>query len=81
MRVKLLLFGSIRDAVNGCREMIWELDENDDTRTLFRSVVSKYPALIQLGTLAIAVNKKYITESVELHDGDEVAFLPPMSGG
>ena len=32
-------------------------------------------------TLAVAVNREYATLSTPLHDGDEVALLPPVSGG
>jgi sulfur-carrier protein len=80
MKVKVLLFGSIRDAADGKRDDFWELDEKSTTVTLLQNIVSEYPR-IGFSTLAIAVNKKYITEPVELHEGDEVALLPPISGG
>jgi molybdopterin converting factor small subunit len=80
MKVKLFLFGSIRDAFDGRREITLELDEHMDTKALLSSIVSNHPQL-QSGALAIAVNKKYVTEPVELNEGDEVALLPPISGG
>ncbi len=33
------------------------------------------------GSLAVAVNRQYATGSMLLHEGDEVALLPPVSGG
>jgi molybdopterin converting factor small subunit len=31
--------------------------------------------------LRVAVNRKYIPEKIELKDGDEIAFIPPVQGG
>jgi molybdopterin converting factor subunit 1 len=33
------------------------------------------------GSLAVAVNRDYVDATYALHDGDEVALLPPVSGG
>lgn len=39
------------------------------------------PIITQLRTLRIAVNQQFADLKTPLHDGDEVAFLPPVSGG
>jgi molybdopterin converting factor small subunit len=46
------------------------------------ALVADYPALAPYATVSsCAVNEEYAHTGAELHDGDEVAFLPPVSGG
>ena len=60
--------------------MAIDVAEGGTTSTLFADLCIQYPSLRQ-GSMAIAVNKTYVTNDVILKDGDEVALLPPISGG
>ena len=53
-----------------------------DTRWLMQEIVTTYPDLEPfVPTVKLAVNKKYIRYNVEVKAGDEVALIPPISGG
>jgi len=49
-----------------------------DLRTI---LVEKHPELLKLKSLAIAVNGNYAGDVVVVNAGDEVALIPPVSGG
>ncbi|HET7212543.1 MAG TPA: molybdenum cofactor biosynthesis protein MoaE [Terriglobia bacterium] len=81
MRVKVLFFGFAHD-LTGLREEQIELGEGENLKGLRRSYEDRFPRLGELaGSLLFAVNQQ-IAEPLEiLHEGDEVAFMPPVSGG
>ncbi|HEX2506518.1 MAG TPA: molybdenum cofactor biosynthesis protein MoaE [Gaiellaceae bacterium] len=76
MRVQVRLFAALREqAGSGSREL--ELPDGARARDV-------WPALDlgeQPGGLALAVNRRYVGEDQPLSDGDEVALIPPVSGG
>ena len=82
MRVKLLLFAGCREAV-GSKELEMELPENVATvGEAMEVVLSRFPQLRGLsGSVAIAVNAEYVAEDASIADGDELAIIPPVSGG
>jgi molybdopterin converting factor small subunit len=59
-----------------------EIERSTSTIDLLKLLCEKYPMLIYgADNVSIAVNKAYVREPTVLNDGDEVAFLPPISGG
>ncbi len=77
----VLLFGVTRDIVG--RGSL-TLEETDGLRTvgdLKRLLVDKFPALGELSSLAIAINQTYAREADTLDETDEIALIPPVSGG
>ena len=76
MKVAVRLFAALRERA-GAREAALELDEG-------ASVDDVWPAL-GLGDepagLVYAVNRAYVERGTLLADGDEVALIPPVSGG
>ena len=81
MEIKVLLFASFREIV-GTTVLNLSVDPCCTTRNLFELLCEMHPQL-KLGAdqISVAVNKNYISVETELKDGDEVAFLPPISGG
>ena len=75
----MLFFASLREIV-GSNSVELDLFDGATTATIFATLCGQYP-LLQQGSVAIAVNKSYITDTIKLKDGDEVALLPPISGG
>lgn len=81
MKVKVLFFASCRD-IAGCREKDWEIREGTTVSDLKGDLIAAYPGLQRLrNSLAVAVNTNYSDNSTVLRDCDEVALIPPVSGG
>lgn len=81
MKVNVLFFGLARD-VTGCGHERAELPEGSSVGSLRRRYDERFPRLAELaGSLLAAVNQEIAESSQVLRDGDEVAFLPPVSGG
>lgn len=79
--VKVLFFGAARDAV-GQGEVDFVLKGASTAATAFGEVLEKYPDLRRFGrSLLFAVNQEYAAADREVHDGDELAVFPPVSGG
>ena len=81
MKVKAIFFASCRDIV-GSRELELDFAEGFSVGDLKRDLVAQYPRLAAIyKVLSIAVNAEYVDDDVLLKPGDEVAFIPPVSGG
>jgi len=81
MRVAVKLFGSIREAV-GEKELSVELPEGASAGELRRRLAARYRVFDDFGErLAVSVHFEVVPLDTALRDGDEVAFLPPVSGG
>ena len=81
MLVTLRLFARLRE-LSGQSELRVELPEGTDARALWNDLAREYPSLEPYGTsVSCAVNQEYARFTTRLKDGDEVAFLPPVSGG
>jgi molybdopterin converting factor subunit 1 len=81
MRVNVLYFGILKDLFASERVPV-ELPDGatvDSLLSLLRGQTSKQSDVWR--TLAVAVNQEYAALSTTLRDGDEVALLPPVSGG
>ena len=84
--MNILLFGITRDIV-GERSIKLPLAQ-DETATVpkfvweLRQVLHVfYPELSKLSSLAIAVNNSYASDNDEIDSNDEIALIPPVSGG
>ena len=81
MRVRVLFFGILKEMVGKPEDLI-DLPEGASVRELLARYESQVPRLKEsLPSLALAVNQQYSGADTRLSDGDEVAFLPPVSGG
>ncbi len=81
MRVRVRLFATYRE-IAGEGAVPWTLPEGARLRELLEALVRAYPRLADhADTMLLAVNLKYAAPDIVLHDGDEVAVMPPVSGG
>ena len=81
MKVKVLYFASCREIV-GERQAEMELSEGATVSDLVTQVASEHPRFQELAkTAMVSVNQEYVDPSHSLREGDEVAFIPPVSGG
>jgi MoaE-MoaD fusion protein len=81
VRVQVLFFGMLRDIVGRAEEQI-ELEDGARLETVFERYASQFPRLKDLASsIVLASNHQFCDRSVAVHEGDEIAFLPPVSGG
>ena len=79
--MRVLFFGAARDAV-GQAEVDFVLQGTPTAKSAFAAVMKKFPDLARFGrSLLFAVNQEYAQADREVHDGDELAVFPPVSGG
>jgi MoaE-MoaD fusion protein len=81
MRVKVRFFALLRDRA-GVAEHVMELKAGAKVEEAIREVGERFPAARDvLGRAAAAVNLEYVQGGHVLRDGDELALIPPVSGG
>ena len=81
MHVTVRLFARLRELL-GAGEIQRHVPSGSTVATVWQSLVDDYPALAPYAqSLSCAVNAEYARMATPVSDGDEVAFLPPVSGG
>jgi len=79
--IKVLFFGSLRDIV-GAREEACELHAAATVGGVFEVYANRFPRLRELQrSIVIARNQRFCDRTAAIESGDEIAFLPPVSGG
>jgi molybdopterin converting factor subunit 1 len=81
MRVRVRLFAALREAV-GRAEVDLDLSEGATAEDAWARLVLASPELAERRqSLSASVNRRYSPFDAPLHEGDEVVFIPPVSGG
>jgi molybdopterin converting factor subunit 1 len=81
MRITVKFFAILKDHA-GLSETSIDLPTDSIVSTALNHLENKFPALRKdLKRIAIAVNRNYTKSDALLHDGDELALIPPVSGG
>jgi molybdopterin converting factor subunit 1 len=81
MRVRVLFFGQLKEIV-GAAEETAELSEGAHLEDLFERYGRRFPRFAEFRpSIAASVNQEYADSRAALSNGDEIAFLPPVSGG
>jgi MoaE-MoaD fusion protein len=79
--VKVLFFGMLKD-IAGRAEDHLDLENSATLGRVFDHYCSQFPRLREMaGSILLARNQEFAGPSAPLADGDEIAFLPPVSGG
>ena len=81
LNIKVLFFASCRDLIGtGEREMT--LPDGATVTDLISKLAMEQARFTDMApSLMVSVNQAYVERDAELQDGDEVAFIPPVSGG
>jgi len=81
MSIRVLFFASLADIIGG-RERHMESAEVTDVISVFNKFASEFPALEgHRASVLFALNSEFARSDAPVRDGDEIAFLPPVSGG
>ena len=81
VRVKVLFFGRLKE-IAGRGEDSAEIVDGACIEQLFAKLTDQHPGLAQFrASLVASRNQEFAAWNTPLHSGDEVAFLPPVSGG
>jgi len=81
MKVRVLFFAVAHDLA-GTREYTLDLENNATVGNAIDTLIRKFPALGKINpSMKIAVNQEYAGNDVVIHQDDELACLPPVSGG
>lgn len=88
LNINVLYFAKARELAKTRQEVI-AVPQGATIQQVFELAHAKHPELIQLGNCTLALNCEYVQRSKEgvfenakpLSNGDELAFIPPVSGG
>ncbi len=80
--MEVLLFGIAKDIVGESKIDFAKSGDMPRSVAALRDLLNKtYPEFAKLSSLAVAVNSEYALDDVTLRSGDEIAIIPPVSGG
>jgi molybdopterin converting factor subunit 1 len=75
------LFARLRE-IAGAADVVVVVPANATVLDAWQSLAERFPEVgAYAGSVSCAVNQDYARMNTALNDGDEVAFLPPVSGG
>jgi len=81
MKAKVKFFAALREML-GASQLTLELADGQTVGDLYRELCDRFPRLTEYGSLLLySVNAEYVSPDHALKDGDEVALIPPVSGG
>lgn len=80
MQISILLFGIAKDII-GEKILEIEVEERCNVGSLKQAVVDRFPRFEALKYLGVAVNNEYAANETIVKPDDEVALIPPVSGG
>ena len=80
MKYKINLFGITRDIIGGNIAEV-EMSQSADVQTILGQLKTNYPKLQDIKSLLVAVNSEYAESDLVLSETDEIALIPPVSGG
>jgi len=81
MQITVLFFGQLKDICGRSSDRL-ELTAGANARAVFDHYASQFPRLAGMaGSVVLACNHEFVRPEILLSEGDEVALLPPVSGG
>ena len=80
MKYKINLFGITKDIVGNNTTEI-EMEQLSDVQAILERLKVFFPKLKEIKSLMVAVNSEYAEGDLLLTERDEIALIPPVSGG
>jgi molybdopterin converting factor subunit 1 len=80
-QVKVLFFARAKELA-GCEHLLLNMPEKSTSAEVLAALLLVKPEIAEIArSVVLAVNLDYVKEPVLLKDGDEIALIPPISGG
>lgn len=76
--IKVKLFGIAKDIVSSS---YFETETGISVNKLKQNMIAQFPAFTDLRSVLVAVNDEYAEDDVMISEKDDVAIIPPVSGG
>ncbi len=81
MRVRVLFFGMLKDMAGAAEERL-DVADGATLGAVFEHYAARHPRIREMaGSIVLARNQEFAPPTAPVADGDEIAFLPPVSGG
>jgi molybdopterin converting factor subunit 1 len=81
VHVTIRLFARLRELA-GASELTREVADGSTALDVWNALAREFPRLADYTTaVSVAVNEEYARLGASVRDGDDIAFLPPVSGG
>ena len=80
MKYKINLFGITKDIV-GSNVTEIEMSQSSNVESVLVELKTNYPKLKDIKSMLVAVNSEYAEPNLVLSENDEIALIPPVSGG
>ena len=80
MEITILAFGIAKDIL-GNRQLKLLIEEHATVGSIKKMLSEQHPDFVKLKSLKLAVNEHYVDDEVVVKDQDEIAIIPPVSGG
>ncbi len=77
----VLLFGIAKDIIGKSEFEVPVDDTPKSVQELKEYLIKKFPDFGKLSSFAVAVNSEYAKDDITLNGNDEIAIIPPVSGG